>query len=625
MGNFHSEQVIVDGIHIAHALEFADEPARLAYAIQTADIGKIVRQLDDDTFHIISSLSGFTSIVGTTEVGGNLDGYLPNPNVIDFTIAGQEQGSILYFDGLNWVHLGPDSDGYVLTTHDTAADPTWEQGGGGGDLTNDPPADVNTNAAQVGVSSTGSRSDHKHDIATAVAVAVGAANAEGNAISLARSNHTHVVTDLSIASQEQGSILYFDGANWVELPPGTDGYVLTTHDILDVPTWELGVGGPGGQNSIVFESALVEKTRSSIGTSWIDACSIDITTSGIYDLELSGVVNASSITTGSAQLRITRQASGMAEIPLSGYSLDSDGGGIFLDRTPEVAWGSLPFQTRLIIRSTGTDGYGDVFKLQYRNSNVSEYCGVGYQRMCATRISSLDTIDSIPSRIMRMHVDRATYAWDNVGGLFDWWSDAITGSTWLEAPHSGALYNPDGWVAEVDTVEINSVNGGFVGDIPDDTSNDYTFSFVFDTAVTTGTFRNMFRNTPASSSIGCVQSHNGNLAYEYGHGGTMQELTASSASGKQHLVWVFDKSGTDEVRVFRNGVEVASESLSGQSNQTLSSTNQGWFAHPFVGGFALECDIREVLVFNVALDTVTADWDALNNYVATEYSLDDRP
>lgn len=55
------------------------------------------------------------------------------------------------------------------------------------------PADVTKAAPAVGTSLTLARSDHKHDISTAVAgaITIGAAAAEGAATSLARSDHTH--------------------------------------------------------------------------------------------------------------------------------------------------------------------------------------------------------------------------------------------------------------------------------------------------------------------------------------------------------------------------------------------------------------------------------------------------
>lgn len=58
--------------------------------------------------------------------GGDLNGTYPNPNVVDLTISGEQYGSILFFNGTNWVQLSPEDDGYVLTTHDIGAQPTWE-------------------------------------------------------------------------------------------------------------------------------------------------------------------------------------------------------------------------------------------------------------------------------------------------------------------------------------------------------------------------------------------------------------------------------------------------------------------------------------------------------------------
>ncbi len=99
------------------------------------------------------------------------------------------------------------------------------------------PADVDKSAASAGVSTNVARQDHKHDVSTASAVAVGAANAEGVATSLARSDHTHQVTDLAITSQVQGSTLYFNGTNWVQLSPGTSGEFLQTQGAGANPVW----------------------------------------------------------------------------------------------------------------------------------------------------------------------------------------------------------------------------------------------------------------------------------------------------------------------------------------------------------------------------------------------------
>lgn len=70
----------------------------------------------------------------TTPLGGDLSGTLPNPQVVGFTIPGAVQGSVLYFDGADWVHLPPGVVGQVLQTGGVGADPSWEDPPGNPDL-----------------------------------------------------------------------------------------------------------------------------------------------------------------------------------------------------------------------------------------------------------------------------------------------------------------------------------------------------------------------------------------------------------------------------------------------------------------------------------------------------------
>lgn len=42
----------------------------------------------------------------------------------------------------------------------------------------------------------------------------------------------------ALPSGAHGSILFFNGLSWVLLPPFDDGYILTTHDVGNDPTWE---------------------------------------------------------------------------------------------------------------------------------------------------------------------------------------------------------------------------------------------------------------------------------------------------------------------------------------------------------------------------------------------------
>jgi hypothetical protein len=364
---------------------------------------------------VSDALEYFDGYVNDGVVGGDLSGTLPNPTVTDLTITGEQQGSVLYYNGTNWVQLPPGTDGYVLTTNGIGANPEWEDFNsiGAGDVDgpssatdnavarfdgttgkliqnslvtiddsgnistsgtvdgvdvsdhsarHDPGGvDALTTAAAVGlnagstntegaatsfarsnhthaldvttgtlstinagdtasdgtaiglvrrdhqhavatatasgltanststegtstslaradhthaIDSTGtlstinagdtssdgtatgfSRKDHQHPVATGSASTLSGSNAEGSSTNLARADHNHAlggsvggdlsgtlpnptVTDLTIAGEQQGSILYFDGYGWEELSPGDDGYVLTTNGVNANPTWE---------------------------------------------------------------------------------------------------------------------------------------------------------------------------------------------------------------------------------------------------------------------------------------------------------------------------------------------------------------------------------------------------
>jgi len=51
------------------------------------------------------------------------------------------------------------------------------------------------------------------------------------------------VSDLTITGEVQGSVLYFNGTNWTQLPPGTAGNVLQTNGAASNPTWVAPSGG----------------------------------------------------------------------------------------------------------------------------------------------------------------------------------------------------------------------------------------------------------------------------------------------------------------------------------------------------------------------------------------------
>jgi len=89
-----------------------------------------VKIIDDAvTYAKIQNVSASDRVLGRKTAGaGNIE-ELTASELLDF--LGTTHGAILYRDSAGWAILGPGTDGYALTTHGAAADPTWEPGGGG--------------------------------------------------------------------------------------------------------------------------------------------------------------------------------------------------------------------------------------------------------------------------------------------------------------------------------------------------------------------------------------------------------------------------------------------------------------------------------------------------------------
>ena len=79
-------------------------------------------------------------------------------------------------------------------------------------------------------------------------------------------------TDLSITSEATGDLLYYDGANWVALAPGTSGDVLTSNGAGVAPTYQTPavVSAPPGSAIASFMSTVGTATPGDVSSDTAD-------------------------------------------------------------------------------------------------------------------------------------------------------------------------------------------------------------------------------------------------------------------------------------------------------------------------------------------------------------------
>lgn len=128
------------------------------------------------------------------------------------------------------------------------------------EVTNTPPVDVTKSAAQVGVSVEAARADHKHDVQTAAPVSIGTVNSEGNATSLARSNHVHAHGDL------------IGGSLHAEATTGIAGF-LSAADKLKLDGIEAGAQADQNSAEVPLSAAIAELTA---GITDVQAALVDL-------------------------------------------------------------------------------------------------------------------------------------------------------------------------------------------------------------------------------------------------------------------------------------------------------------------------------------------------------------
>jgi hypothetical protein len=91
-----------------------------------------------------------------------------------------------------------------------------------------------------------------------IGVSVGAVTSVSGSSPIASSGGTTPTISLSVPSQAQGDLLYFNGTNWVRLPAGSTGQFLKTFGAGQNPAWATVSGGGGGGFS---DNATAERVR----------------------------------------------------------------------------------------------------------------------------------------------------------------------------------------------------------------------------------------------------------------------------------------------------------------------------------------------------------------------------
>lgn len=133
-------------------------------------------------------------------------------------LSSAAHGEVIYRGASSWIMLGVGSDGDVLTTHSTGADPTWETLSGSG-----LPAANHGDLIYYNGSNWVART---YDTAGKMLTTNGIGSAPT------------WEAGLPTSGAAQGEVIYWSGTAWVALGVGTDGDMLTTHSTAANPTWE---------------------------------------------------------------------------------------------------------------------------------------------------------------------------------------------------------------------------------------------------------------------------------------------------------------------------------------------------------------------------------------------------
>ncbi len=180
----------------------------------------------------------------TLEAGETTAHNLLSATHSDTTAGTVARGDLITGQGATakWTKLAKGTAGQVLTMGEN--EPAWATLSlGNDDIASDADIAVSklalaTGSIIIGASSVGSALDAKGDGKIIVGNGSTAASvAVSGDVSLSNDGSTEV-SDLTIASEAEGDILYFDGTNWTRLAAGDSGKYLKTQGVGSVPIWD---------------------------------------------------------------------------------------------------------------------------------------------------------------------------------------------------------------------------------------------------------------------------------------------------------------------------------------------------------------------------------------------------
>jgi hypothetical protein len=158
---------------------------------------------------------------------GDIETFLQTPIAVGLSIPSAATGDLLYYNGTSWTRFAPGTAGRVLTSAGPGVAPVWSPGGG--------------TATDLNITSQTTGDFVYFNGANWVRFTPGAAGrvltSAGAGVAPVWNVPSTIATDLSLASQAQGDVVYFNGSNWVRLAAGAAGQILETRGASANPQW----------------------------------------------------------------------------------------------------------------------------------------------------------------------------------------------------------------------------------------------------------------------------------------------------------------------------------------------------------------------------------------------------